>query len=77
MSRSSGKPDRNSIVPPTPTSNHTPAPSAKPTTLKELKPEPAAVQKRAHEIYLARITKSVQGTPESDWLQAERELSSK
>lgn len=35
------------------------------------------ISKRAHEIYLERIKADIEGSEESDWLQAEHELNSK
>ena len=32
------------------------------------------IRDRAHEIYLERITRDIQGDSDSDWLQAEREM---
>jgi hypothetical protein len=32
------------------------------------------IRERAHEIYLNRIRKGIHGDPDSDWLQAEKEL---
>ena len=33
-----------------------------------------SIKKRAQEIYEERISKGIEGTAESDWLQAEKEL---
>ncbi|MBX3357482.1 MAG: DUF2934 domain-containing protein [Phycisphaeraceae bacterium] len=49
-----------------PTPPNQPSPAPRRPTLEE-------VRKRAYELYLSR--RGVNGTPESDWLQAERELS--
>jgi hypothetical protein len=32
------------------------------------------IRKRAHEIYLKRIKKGIEGDADADWLQAEKEL---
>ena len=40
-------------------------------------PDRAAIEKRAQEIYLDRVSKNKPGTPEGDWLAAEKELSAK
>jgi hypothetical protein len=42
---------------------------------REVKPAADDIRRRAYEIYLERQVKGRPGTPESDWQQAERELS--
>lgn len=50
--------------------------AARPTKqVAEVKPTREAVQRRAYELYRERAERGVPGTPEGDWLRAERELS--
>jgi hypothetical protein len=49
---------------------------AGPTALGEIKGSRDQVQKRAYELFLSRKAKNQPGTPEGDWLAAERELAS-
>lgn len=49
-------------------------PASTPTGTRP-RPSPDAIRKRAYELYCAR--KGQGGTPEDDWLRAERELMSR
>lgn len=40
----------------------------------EVKPTSDQIRRLAYEIYARRLATGAHGTPESDWLQAEREL---
>jgi len=52
-----------------------PPQAAKPAaSLREVKPNPEQVRKRAFEIYQERVTRNVHGDSAADWAQAEREL---
>jgi hypothetical protein len=48
--------------------------TAKPTVEQELKPTIEQIRRRAYEIYLERQGKGAVGSPDSDWVQAERDL---
>lgn len=43
----------------------------------ELKPATDQIRRRAYEIYTQRLAQGLRGSPETDWFQAERELTSR
>ena len=52
--------------------------AAKPqNSIREVKPTVDDIRRRAYELYCQRVAKGTRGTPEGDWQQAERELTSK
>lgn len=51
--------------------------ASSPTGLGEIRVPKDQVQKRAYELFLSRKAKNQPGTPEGDWLAAERELARK
>lgn len=69
MSRQPSPPAK-SPIPPASNSRPSPAPLA---TATPKKPTADQIRKRAYELYLAR--RGVGGSPEQDWIKAERELS--
>ncbi len=48
--------------------------TAKKTSVRSKKVTEADIRKKAQEIYDKRILQGVPGSPESDWLKAEKEL---
>jgi hypothetical protein len=51
-----------------------PAAKKAPAVSKKKTITEADIRKRAEKIYNNRIAKGIPGTPESDWMQAEKEL---